>query len=83
MSLSFNTTHEYHVDCMNLMHWDDMLVLETNDNDWLHIHGVKIGDLLQLFRNTFVSKYPDLTNLEAFERSNLKELKSYFEKLDV
>jgi hypothetical protein len=65
------------------MHWDDMLVLETDDSDWIHLHGVEIGDLLQLFRNTFVSKYPDLTNLKPFERSNLKELKSYFEKLDV
>jgi len=60
-----------------------MLVLETDDNDWIHLHGVEIGDLLQLFRNTFVSKYPDLTNLKPFERNNLKELKSYFEKLDV
>ena len=68
---------------MNLMHWDDMLVLESDDHDYIHIHGVEIGDLLQLFRNTFVSKYPDLTNLKPFERSNLKELKSYFEKLDV
>jgi len=65
------------------MHWDDMLVLETDDNDYIHLHGVEIGDLLQLFRNSFVSKYPDLTNLKPFELSNLKELKSYFEKLDV
>ena len=83
MTLSFNTTHEYHVDCTNLMHWDDMLALEADDNDWIHIHGVKIGDLVQLFRYAFVMKYPDLTNLEAFELSNLKDLKSYFEKLDV
>jgi L-ribulose-5-phosphate 3-epimerase UlaE len=65
------------------MHWDDMLVLESDDHDYIHIHGVEIGDLLQLFRNSFVSKYPDLTNLKPFERNNLKELKSYFEKLDV
>ena len=65
------------------MHWDDMLVLETDDSDWIHLHGVEIGDLLQLFRNTFVSKYPDLTNLKPFELNNLKELKSYFEILDV
>ena len=83
MTLKFETSHEYHTACMNLMWWDDMLYYETEDNDNIQLHGVELKHLVRLFNNVLVNKYPDLASLAPYDLQQIKSLKTYFEKLDV
>ena len=81
--MKFETTHEYHIDCMNLMWFDDMIWLETEDNDNIRLQGVKLQHLVRLFTNVFCNKYPDIASLQSYDKQQLKQLKDWFEKLDV
>ena len=81
--MKFETTHEYHTSCMNLMWFYDMLWLETEDNDNIRLHGVKLKDLVRLFTNVMVHKYPDIASLAPYDLEQLKQLKTFFAKLDV
>ena len=83
MTLKFETSHEYHTSCMNLMWWDDMLYYETEDNDNIQIHGVELKHLVRLMNNVLTKKYPDIATLAPYDKQGLKELKDWFEKLDV
>ena len=83
MTLKFETSHEYHTKCMNLMWWDDMLYYETEDNDNIQIHGVELKHLVRLMNNVLTKKYPDIAKLTDYDKQGLKELKVWFEKLDV
>lgn len=81
--MKFETSHEYHTKCMNLMWWDDMLYYETEDNDNIQIHGVELKHLVRLMNNVLTKKYPDIAKLQPYDTQGLKELKVWFEKLDV
>ena len=81
--MKFQTTHEYHDGCMNLMWFDDMLWLETDDNDNIQMHGVELKHIVRMFNNVMVNKYPDIASLAPHDLEQIKSLKTYFAKLDV
>ena len=70
-------------DVMNVMHFNDSIVVQDCEENCITINGVKPTELMYLFRNLLCARSDSYDPRGMNNNTLLRELKEYFTNLEI